>query len=358
MIWSSDPVVPTTSPTLSPTMEPSSASPTVTLQPTRIGAVGETGRVAVSDLGARVETRYTYANPVVVAFINTRNEGQSVDVRVTDVTRNSFRVFLQEPPGTEPTHPDEYVSYIVMEEGQHELEGGLVVEAGLQLTSAVHRGGQGFTGDLISFTTPFTATPAVLTTLNTHNNNAFMSSLATTVLLGSFKISQEALETNSPSVSESIGWMAFSTPGFGTTSGDSPYVAMYAAQDSTKNGVTQTAHSIDLSPANFTELPDLVVNLYGEYGVDGSYARGAGIFTTLTQTVYAEEDITKDTERNHASEPFAWVGFRHNSDLFSVQVGPMQLGCIKAMESCSSSNDCCSGECLGDGKCMDDAIPQ
>lgn len=371
LIWSSSEVVPTAPPSAAPTIEPTTASPTVSIapsssptsspsgiptstsSPTAIGALGETGRVAVSDLGSPVETWYVYANPVVVAFINTRNGDESVDVRVKDVTSRSFKLFLEGSPSLDGEHTDEEVSYIVMEEGKHELDGGLVVQAGRHATSCVHRGGQSFVGDQVDFDTPFAGTPAVLATLNTYNNGEFMSSLTTDVKTTDFEICQEALETDSDVASETIGWMAFET-GVNTTSGGSPYIAGYAVEDAAKDGVGETGYTIDLAPAGFADLPDLVVNVYGEKGTDGSYARGAGTFNAVTQTVFAEEDVEKDSERGHLSEPFAWVGFGHNTFLFgtSQPLSTAALGCKLATEECEASIECCSGECFGDGKCM------
>mmetsp|Transcript_34186 Transcript_34186/g.102258 ORF Transcript_34186/g.102258 Transcript_34186/m.102258 type:complete len:287 (-) Transcript_34186:157-1017(-) len=275
-------------------------------------ATGETGRVTTTSDGVTVNTRYVYAKPVIVAFINTRNEPESTDVRVKDVTSNSFRLFLEETPHMDGWHGGEEVSYIVMEAGRHTLEGGLVVEAGRHITSRVHVGGEEF-NDQISFAMPFDTTPVVITTLNTHNNGAFMSSLTTGVKETKFKISQEALQTGTTAVSETIGWMAFST-GKGTTSGGSPYISRYDLDDGIQNGVGETKYSIDLAAADFGAPPDLVVGLVQFDGWDGVYARGAGEFTATLQTIYAEEDQQLDLE---FSVPVMWVGFGHNSDLYA-----------------------------------------
>mmetsp|Transcript_34187 Transcript_34187/g.102263 ORF Transcript_34187/g.102263 Transcript_34187/m.102263 type:complete len:586 (-) Transcript_34187:157-1914(-) len=304
MIWASD------------LFEPPTASPTVPFRLTAFGATGETGRVTTTSDGVTVNTRYVYADPVIVAFINTRNGPESTDVRVKDVTSESFRLFLEEALGTDgwAGHGDEEVSYIVMEAGRHTLEGGLVVEAGRHITSRVHIGGEELDGDEISFAAPFEATPVVITTLNTHNNGAFMSSLTIGVEETVFKISQEALQTGTTAESETIGWMAFST-GEGTTSGGSPYISRYDLDDRIENGVGETKYSIDLADANFVAPPDLVVGLDQFYGWDGAYARGAGDFTATLQTIYAEED--QSPGRTHFSVPVMWVGFGHNSDLYA-----------------------------------------
>uniref|UniRef100_A0A7S4II57 Uncharacterized protein n=1 Tax=Odontella aurita TaxID=265563 RepID=A0A7S4II57_9STRA len=332
-------------------MRPSTESPTRTMHPTRIGAAGETGRVPVSHLGVIVETRYVYVDPVILAFVNTRNGDESTDVRVKDVTSRSFRLFLEEAPHLDGEHNEEEVSYVVMEAGTRVLEGGLAVEAGRHVTSAVHRGGQAFLGDRIDFAVPFNETPAVLTTLNTYENGDFMSSLATAVGTDGFEISQEALETGVTAVKETIGWMAFST-GTGMTTGGSPYLSSYDVDNGVTNGVGQVAYSIDLTSAGFAEKPDLVVGLDQDNGMDGAYARGAGTFTATAQTIFAEEDQQEDTERQHASIPVAWVGFGHDTDLFEDPAAAFPARCRGDMEPCEFSHECCSGECLGEGRCM------
>ena len=87
--------------------------------------VGETGRVELggtvdNGVSAVVNLRHSYTDPVVVAFINTRNGDQSVQVRVRAVTSSSFEVFMQEPDNQ--GHNPETVSYIVVEKGRHTLD--------------------------------------------------------------------------------------------------------------------------------------------------------------------------------------------------------------------------------------------
>lgn len=272
--------------------------------------VGETGRVtlnatiASNDHAATVTFSKTYAKPIVVAFINTRNGDQSVVPRVKDVTGASCKIFMEEPPignagSTYSGHSQaEVVSYMVVETGRHELAGGLVIEAGVHDTSRVRWKGQTFAGDAISFQSSFPTPPAVLHTLQTHNNGGFMTSMATTVTQNGFEIAQEALETGEQNgaVEEAIGWVAL-TRGTGTTN-NSPY-NIDMRNDNAQNGVTQAAYMIDLSAAGFTTPGDVIVSLIGENGSDGSYARGSGTYTLTQQGVYAEEGegkIGKETK--------------------------------------------------------------
>lgn len=263
--------------------------------------VGETGQVSLDDtidteggsFSQIVNFRHSYTNPIIVAFINTRGGDQSIAPRVKDVTSTSFTLYMQEPDYQ--THNAEgSVSYIVMEEGRHELDGGLIVEAGLHTTTTVRSAldlDPSFIGDDISFTQPFASTPAVLHTLNTHNNvDKFMVSMATSVSSTSFQLAQERLEiSDTLEAEENIGWIAFDTS---TGSGET-YCAPYTVgivDPGFSVGVSDTPFVIDYSSAGYSTSPDIVVSVISENEVDGSWARGSGLYSTTQQGVYAEED--------------------------------------------------------------------
>lgn len=274
--------------------------------------VGETGQVILTStidggVSTTVSLRNTYVNPVVVAFINTRKGHNSVGVRVRSVSKTSFELFMQTP--NNQNHTAETISYIVVERGRHVLDGGLIVEAGSVATSTVHSGGQAYAGDSVSFTNAFSGTPAVLHTLNSHNNNDFMASLATNVGPSGFEVGLERAETGKTAVSETVAYVAFST-GSGTTHG--AHYAVGQGSDGTQDGVTNSPHSIALS--GFSTPPNIVVSVYGENGLDGCWARGAGVYSPTVQAVYAEEDQIQDAERSHADEPFAYAAFAPNTD--------------------------------------------
>ena len=263
--------------------------------------VGETGQVALDDtidtdggsFFQNINFRHSYTKPVIVAFINTRGGSESIAPRIKDVTPTSFTLFMQEPDYQ--THNAEgSVSYIVMEEGRHVLDGGLIVEAGLHTTSTVRSGldlDPSFIGDDISFGQAFASTPAVLHTLNTHNNdNKFMTSMATSVSLTGFQLAQERLEiSDTLETEENIGWIAFDTSaGTGET-----FCAPYTVgliDPGFSVGVSDTPFVINYSSAGYSTSPDVVVSVISEIEVDGSWARGSGLYSSTQQGVYAEED--------------------------------------------------------------------
>lgn len=371
-IWSSTQSDPTPAPTTSPSASPSrlTASPSQSFAPTvpAGSVVGETGRIAIEnsvDHGVVETVAFRnpdgYKKPVVVAFINTRNGTETVAVRVRAVAGTGFEIFMQEPDNEE--HNKEVVSYIVMEEGSWYLEGGLSVQAGSVVTSEVHRSGMEYDGigeeveldDIL----PGSDDPVVLASLQTHNEADFMSTFVTGVSENGFRVGQEALQTYKDHKEETIGWVAFSSPNatgtLGTSSSSSSFLLGYQHNESPdpSNGVDDAAFFIDLTPGGFAETPDVIVGLYPQFGIDGSFARGAGSWTKDDQTVYAEEDQLYDSERNHAAEPVVWAAFAPNSD-FVLAPHVTKPSCLASGTPCDAvtAGQCCSGECHGNGRCV------
>uniref|UniRef100_A0A7S4S4P6 Uncharacterized protein n=1 Tax=Ditylum brightwellii TaxID=49249 RepID=A0A7S4S4P6_9STRA len=142
-------------------------------------------------------------------------------------------------------------------------------------------------------------------------------------LLFHLQLGQQAADTRKDSSGEDVGWIAFSSA---TGSTSSTSFTIGTANDGTNDGVDNSPHVIDLdSPhvidltsANFNDNPDIVVSLNGVWGVDGSWARGAGVWSKDAQHAYAEEDQILQPERRHIDEQFAWAAFTANTDLIAA----------------------------------------
>lgn len=268
----------------------------------------EVGTVQLSDsidggVVATVSLSHSFDDPVVSAYVATRNGGESIDVRVDNVQSSSFDVFMEEPDD-EP-HVGETVGYVVAESGVHEtLDGDLRVEAGTVQTDVVHRSPDPFPGVRVDFEQAFDDTPAVLTTLNSYNNSAFMSTVVTDRDNVGFNVSQEAGSTGSPAAVEEIGWIALST-GSGSVNG-TDFLVGHAPEDGDLDGVDDSPESISYS---FGAAPALAVQGATGNGLDGYWARGAGVYDASGATVFAEEDQVEDAERSHADEAFDFAAF-------------------------------------------------
>ncbi len=296
----------------------------------------ETGTITLTetiDYTTPYDVTFThdYIDPVVVAFIPTRGGGQSVDVRVMHVSKTGCSFFMEEYDNE--GHADESVSYMVVESGRWELSGGIVIEAGTHVTDSVHISSNAFSGDTVSFTESFSSTPAVLATLNTYNNSAFMSTVVHSTNTAGFSVQQEAGTTGITAETETIGWIAMNT-GSGTINGYA-YEAAITTLNGVNNGVTDTATTISFT-STFSSAPDVIVNGRTGNGQNGYWARGAGTYSASTLTVYAEED-EGNAEQAHAEEAWSYVAFASGANMSSSSYTDLSDGIL--FEDLSGNNN-------------------
>ncbi len=100
-----------------------------------------------------------FNSPVVVMGPLSNNENQPVTVRVRDVTRKNFLIQIQEWWGSDFVHASEDISYMIVEEGKHQLSDGTWIEAS-KLT-----GGREWSD--VAFTAPFEQAPMVFSQITT-----------------------------------------------------------------------------------------------------------------------------------------------------------------------------------------------
>lgn len=81
----------------------------------RLGEFGETGKMSLTNAWTTVSLSRSYTEPVVVFGGISNNNSDGVNVRVRNLTENSFEVRLQEWDYLDGNHPTETVSWIVME---------------------------------------------------------------------------------------------------------------------------------------------------------------------------------------------------------------------------------------------------
>lgn len=283
---------------------------------------GETGRVELTNttdygIEATITFKKEYDTPVVVAYVITRNNDQSIECRVKNVTENSCVIFIEEPD--DQSHKPEYVGYIILEAGSHITENGYRIEAGIHETDTVRRSGnKDFTGDSIIFNKIFTTTPVVLHSLNTYNNSAFASTMVQNVSLESFEVSQELAGTKKKTTTEQIGWIAFEQMnGKGNITNVKGEVGIIDTTDNT--GVDDNNGSLIDFSTSFVNRPDIVVKGQTMNDDDGYWARGAGAWSKELVRVYAEEDQRADKERSHKKEKFGYAAFEASSILQTIR---------------------------------------
>jgi|GEM_PF-2759736 len=115
---------------------------------------GEAGIAEADDEWTVVEFDGVYQSPVVVTTISSYAGSDECVPEVRNLTSASFEVRVAEWPYKDGNHYVEQISYLVVEEGNHELPNGMLIEAG-----SVVAGG---TPSSVAFASSFPSRPAVL----------------------------------------------------------------------------------------------------------------------------------------------------------------------------------------------------
>jgi len=288
-------------------------SGTVTLPATTAGS----GFVAVA-------FGQTYpAPPVVVTLVGMDGTAPS-SVRVRNVTATSFELVQVEPGGADGPHEAETVHWLAVEQGQHTLADGTLVEAGTIDTAAIQFGA-GVTGTeswaSLSFSSAFPAPPVLLTELQTMSNEVatvpeapsepWLVVGARNVTATGAQIALERCESapGAVTVPETVGYVAFEAGRSGTlTAIDSSTVAYetLASPDTirgTDNGCAQIAFA-----NSFANPPLVIGHMTRHDGGDGGWLRRCSVTTTDVDLV-VDEDQYRDTERSHTPEAAGLVLF-------------------------------------------------
>ncbi|MAT54876.1 MAG: hypothetical protein CMN32_10395 [Saprospirales bacterium] len=77
--------------------------------------IGESGSLSLGTGKVTVTLQHTYHNPVVISGGISENNGEPVNVRVSNVTANSFDIWLEEWEYQDGAHPAEQVNWLVVE---------------------------------------------------------------------------------------------------------------------------------------------------------------------------------------------------------------------------------------------------
>ncbi len=118
-----------------------------------------------------------YSSPVVVVSTAAARGFQSNKVRVRNVQSQSFELLLQEYTPT-AAQQAEVVSWVVVEEGVHELPGGLMIQAGITPITAEETS--------VSFIEPFETSPMVMNQVSNNQGERIITPNVTDITTSSF----------------------------------------------------------------------------------------------------------------------------------------------------------------------------
>jgi|GEM_PF-2351211 len=269
-----------------------------TLMAKPAGVVGERGVIAeLTHDPQTVLLPVAYQNPVVFAQMVSANGNDPAVVRITDVQSDRFTVKIQEVPGTADggVHTAETISYFVLEGGDWQLPGGVLLKVGT-LDTAVTVGAQ-LSGDFepVEPAAPyFTDVPVVISQVQTNNDPHWVKTRLQNISPTGFAVAleEEEAQTTPHGAAETIGWLAIE-PGSGDFGG-----LAYKA-DLTQAVVDEFWHEITFS--GFATTPGFLAAVQTYNGTDNAGLRVRNL-THFIAEIRVEEDTTYDSETGHAEE--------------------------------------------------------
>ena len=182
---------------------------TVTVKPeqSQVVTVGETDTVVIAQTGKAqwhtVQLARSFANPVVLAQVVTKNGGHPVTVRIKDVTAKSFKLQLDEWEYLDQSHVQETVAYAVLERGRHVLADNTVIEVGTRKAF--------LQASAVSFEKAFGLRPVVVAQVQTANDARAVVTRLDKVSTSGFQVKLQGEEKNTAHDAEVVGYIAVQT---------------------------------------------------------------------------------------------------------------------------------------------------
>ena len=181
-------------------------------------------------------------------------------VRVDGIDAGGFWLRVQEWDYLDGTHTTETVDYLVMERGRHQLTDGSWVEAGRLETDATNA----FVP--VAFGQPFAATPVVLASVTTVNDDVAVATRLREIDVNGFQVGLREQESNPQShAAEAIDYIAWQ-PSSGVLDG------LRFEVGRTGDEVTDDVHTISYQGA-FDQPPVVLVDMQSTDGGDTANLR-------------------------------------------------------------------------------------
>lgn len=251
----------------------------------------ELGEIAVSSNWVRVPIKSTYQNPIVVAGPSGFNDAAPCVVRLRNIDNTGFDIKLAEWDYEDGIHPEELISYLVMEKGRITLPDGSRVEAGS------FQGATSF--NTVKFSKSFAKTPVVMTTVASFNEPDTISGRIKNIGISSFdyyfREQEKNTNTHTPETVNFIAWQ----PGKGTIGS-----VQYEVATTTKS-VTNAWYTRNFSKS-FNQPPLLLADMQTTNDTDPSSLRVQQILATGFQ-VRVQEEASKSNNITHTAETVGYI---------------------------------------------------
>ncbi len=283
--------------------------------------IGEFSTITLDEAYKPITLNRSYVNPVVIAKAPTFNGSDPSIVRIKNVTANGFEIRIKEWDHiANQNHANESLSFIVVEEGEHELVGGLKLKAGITNTDQEYVdgdcGSSRTNSTPVSFSSAFPSTPIVVSSVMTDNDTAAINSRVWNITTGGFTLALQ--EEESPGTSghsiETIGYIAIE-PG---TVDDTAHE--FKLEAGTKSNVNNAASTITYS-SSFSSAPAFVAAMQTKNDNDTAAIRlDANSTTSATLHVEEERSCTSPNEVTHANEDVGYFALQGKGTSYNLAV--------------------------------------
>ena len=285
------------------------AGPVVYPAPTP-STVMEWGTVTATATPARVNLTGTFTNPVIVTAVQYSNNTIPVVTRISSVGASSFGLSLQNAGAGSVAA--ETVSYLVVEEGVHNI-GGVLIEA-QTYNSTVTDENNSWVGQAQTLAGSFT-NPVVLGQVMSSNDADWSvfwdqgTARTNPPSAGALTTGKTVCEdTLTARADETVGFVVFEA-GHGVLGGVEFEAALGA--DTVQGVGNSPPYTYSFSTA-FASAPSVaVVTMAGVDGGNGgwAYTYGPSPTSATSLDLAIDEDVIGDSERNHITEQVGYVVF-------------------------------------------------
>ncbi len=270
--------------------------------------MGEIGKISgLNHINQTIQLNNTYINPVVFALPLSFNGSDPAIARITDIQDDSFSVYLQEGEGKDGKHNKERLSYIVLEAGSWELPNGSILEVGTVNTNSTTTS----SWSSINFNSDFSTTPAILSQVQTDNDEQFVRTRQNSSSITGFDLAmeEEELLRTSGHGTETVGWLAIE-------SGSGDWDGLEYEVGRTGQNIDHNWGTIDFQQS-FSQTPNLLASLSSFRGSDSAGLRYNNLGSSSVQ-LKVEEDQTRDLEVAHIGESVDFLAIAGSGNLSAV----------------------------------------
>jgi|GEM_PF-2317941 len=279
--------------------------------------IGEVGKIYnLNHNNKTIQLNNSYINPVVFALPLSYKGVDPAIARITDIETDNFSLYLQEADYRDGFHVAESLSYLVLEAGSWELEDGTILEVG-NLDTFANANTAAPWAD-IDFASDFTATPAILSQVQSDNGAQFVRTRQNSASMDGFELSMEEEEAlkSSGHGRESIGWLAIET-------GTGQWDDLDFQAGHTGKRIDHTWDNINFAQS-FDSLPSLFASVATYRNSDPVGLRYNRLGSSSAQ-IKLEEDRSFDAEIGHTKESVDFLAIAGAGSLSATSHDPTTL---------------------------------